>query len=311
MRDCIAFISHIASAPILRVFERLQDEIPRDLEIRFVLSCEDPAPPEVVTTLGRRLYQVRRDDLFELGYARKCQAADWQMAGNLDLVFLDFAARFPEYDRIWFVEYDVHWEGRWSVLFERFRRSDADVLATIVHRVADAPHKLRALSYPRMLVAAGQQWNHDHLLKAFLPICRLSRAALGALHDLYEQGFGGHYEVMVPSSAARAGLRVEDIGGCGPYVRAENRNRFYFAQPQTSTHSPGTFVFRPETKVLPRLNTLWHPVKPGAVPLWHPLRLRGSPMKTLLERLKPTLWRIATRIWFATRWRPYEAETSG
>ncbi len=310
MRDCVAFISHIARAPVLRVFDRLQDEIQPGLDLRFVLSSEDPAPPEAVAALGERLYRVDREDLFKLGYAQKCQATDWEMAGNLDLVFLDFAVRFPEYDRVWFVEYDVHWEGRWSVLFERFRVSDADVLATIVHRVADAPHKLRALSYPRMVAPAGQEWEEDHLLKAFLPICRLSRAALQALHDLYGEGFCGHYEVMVPSSAARAGLRIEDIGGCGSYVRTENRNRFYFAQPKTSTHSPGTFVFRPEPKVLPRPNTLWHPVKPGAVPLWHPLRLGGSPMKTLLERLKPKLWHLATRIWFATRWRPYKAEAS-
>ena len=310
MRDCIAFVSHIASAPVLGVFDRLCDEIPQDFDIRFVLSSESPVAPEAATALGERLHPVNREALFELGYTQKCQATDWEMAGNLDLVFLDFAARFPQYDRIWFVEYDVHWEGRWSVLFERFRESDADVLATIIHRVADAPHKLRALSYPRMVVPAGRKWDDDHLLKAFLPICRLSRAALQALHDLYDEGFGGHYEVMVPSSAARAGLRIEDIGGCGSYVRAENRNRFYFAQPKTSTHSPGSFVFRPEPKVLPRLNTLWHPVKPGVVPLWHPLRLGGSPMKLLLERVKPKLWRVATRIWFATRWRPYEVEAS-
>ncbi len=310
MRDCIAFISHIATTPVLRVFDRLRHETLHDLDIRFVLSSEDPAPQEAVAALGESLYRVAREDLFELGYAQKCQAADWEMAGNLDLVFLDFAARFPAYARIWFVEYDVHWEGRWSVLFERFRASNADVLATIIHRVADAPHKLRALTYPRMVAPAGQEWDDDHVLKAFLPICRLSRAALKTMHELYEEGFGGHYEVMVPSSAARAGLCIEDIGGCGPYVRTENRNRFYFAQARTSTHSPGTFVFRPEPKVLPHLNTLWHPVKPGIVPLWHPLRLDGSPMKTLLERLKPRLWRIATRIWFATRWRPYKAEAS-
>ena len=308
MRDCIAFISHIATVPVLRVFDRLRSEIRPDLDIRFVLSSEEDAPATAVTALGKSLYQVRREDLFELGYPRKCQAVDWEMAGNLDLVFLDFAARLPHYDRIWFMEYDVHWEGRWSVLFERFRASNADVLATIVHRVSDAPHKLRALSYPRMVVPPGQGWDDDTLLKAFLPICRLSRAALTALNDLYEEGFGGHYEVMVPSSAVRAGLCVEDIGGRGPYVRNENRDRFYFAQARTSTHSPGSFVFRPEPKVLPRPNTLWHPVKPGVVPLWHPLRLGGSPMKTLLERVKPKLWQVATRIWFATRWRPLQAE---
>ena len=307
MRECIAFISHVATPPVLRVFERLRRETPVDLDVRFILSSDEMVPDQAP---GNRLDQITRADLFNLGYPGKSRAADWEMAGNLDLVFLAFAGRHPEYERIWFIEYDVHWEGRWDVLFERFRSSTADVLATIILRIADAPHKLRALSYPPLILPVEPEWNEAQLLKAFLPICRLSRAALDALHKIYQAGFGGHYEVMVPSAAAIAGLGIEDIGGNGPFVRPENRNRFYFAQPATSSHSPGSFVFRPAPKVLRRPNTLWHPVKPQNVPLWHPLRITGSPLKSLLEWVKPFLWQAVTCLWFSTRWRPLDAKAS-
>ena len=98
--------------------------------------------------------------------------------------------------------------------------------------------------------------------------------------------------------------RTEDFGGRGPYVRPENRDRFYFAHSATYSHSPGTFVFRPAPRVLPRPNTLWHPVKPAGVPVWHPMRVRGNPIKNALETLKPMVWRCVIRLWFATRWRP-------
>ena len=307
-RDCVAFISHVASGPVGEVFRRLQREAPAGLDVLFVLSSDGAATDETLG-LGDSLVQVTGADLFRLGYPAKCRSEGWEMAGNLDLVFLEFARRHAQYDRTWFVEYDVHWQGKWSVLFERFGDSDADVLATTVRRIAERPRRLGVHSYPPLVLPPAMAHDPASLLNAFLPICRLSRAALGALEQAYRDGLCGHYEIMVPSVSSWAGLVIEDIGGNGAFVRPENRNRFYFAQAGTSSHSPGSFVFRPQPRVLPRQNTLWHPVKPGSVPLWHPLRDTGSPLKRAVEWLKPFVWRGVVRLWFATRWRPLDAGT--
>ncbi|MFT8246597.1 hypothetical protein [Roseomonas sp. BN140053] len=292
------------------MFERLRREAPPMMDVAFLLSNDEPPPCEAGMS-SQELVHVTLSDLFRLGYPEKCRAADWEMAGNLDLVFLEFARRRPYYDRYWFVEYDVHWEGNWSVFFERFRRTGADLLATTILPIDEVPHKRAVLSYPRLVMPAALNWTSANLLKGFLPICRLSRRALQALHDAYQAGLGGHYEITVPSIAAQTGMRVEDIGGNGPYVRPENRNRFYFAQAGTYSHSPGTFVFRPAQKVLPYQNTLWHPVKPAGVSLWHPLLLTGSPLKTLIERAKPLVSHCITRLWFATVWRPLRDQDTG
>ena len=300
---CIAFVTHALNPAIHAAFERLVREAPPDHDVFLLLSGDAPAP-YIAGPRGDRVVRVTREDVFRLGYPEKCRREGWRIDGNGDLLFLEFRRRHPGYGRFWFVEYDVHWEGRWGVLFEHFRASPADVLGGIMYPVAETPQKLRVLDYPRLVLPEGAGWTPERAIKGFLPICRVSGAALDAMDAAYRGGLGGHYEITLFSVPARAGLVLEDFGGRGPYVRPENRDRFYFAHSATYSHSPGTFVFRPAPRVLPRPNTLWHPVKPAGVPVWHPMRVRGDPLKNALEAVKPLLWQAMVRLWFATRWRP-------
>lgn len=302
-RPSVAVVSHVLNDAIRAGFERLLREAPADHDVRFILSSDDPH-----ANLGGlaedQVDRISRGDLFALGYPEKCQDADWNMAGNLDLVFLEFQRRHPGHGQYWFLEYDVHWEGAWSVLFEHFRESGADVLGATMLRMDDVPHKENNPPYPRHVVPPGMAWARQHVLKGFLPACRISERALLALDAAYCAGLGGHYEVNVPTVAAQNGMAVEDFGGRGHFVRPENRDRFYFARGDNYSHSPGSFVFRPVQRVLPRPNTLWHPVKPGGVPAWHPLRVEGGPAKAVIEWVKPLVWHAVILLWFAVRWRP-------
>ena len=309
-RPCVAVVTHVLNVPVRAVFERLRREMPADHDARVILSTDDPQAA-LAGLAEADVERISRADILRLPFPEKCRADKWEMAGNLDLVFLEFARRNPGYDQYWFIEYDVHWEGVWSTFFEHFRASPAGVLAASVHRMDDAPHKEFSSPYPPFVVPQGMAWPREHYLKAFLPICRVSREALDALHRGYGAGLRGHYEVMIPSVAAQNGMAVEDYGGRGAFVRPENQDRFYFAHPETYSHSPGNFVFRPSQSVLRRRNTLWHPVKPEGVPLWHPLRIEGGVVKSLLEWGKPHAWRALIRLWFATRWRPLRDPPAG
>ena len=303
VRPVVAVVSHVLNDAIRIGFERLWREAPDDHDVRFILSTDDPdatlsgVPEEQVD-------RIRRDDLFALGYPEKCQAADWDMAGNLDLVFLEFRRRHPGHGQYWFLEYDVHWEGKWSVLFEHFRGSDSDVLGATMLHIDEVPHKENNPPYPRQVVPPGMAWARQHVLKGFLPACRVSERALLALDAAYRTGLGGHYEINVPTVAAQNGMVIEDFGGRGRFVKPDNQDRFYFARGDNYSHSPGSFVFRPVQRVLRRPNTLWHPVKPGGVPAWHPLQVEGGLAKTLIEWIKPLVWQTIIRLWFAARWRP-------
>ena len=302
-RISVAFVSHVWTADIQKVFERLRNEAPPDHDVRFLLNTATIAPETHLSPEEIECVVVK--DLFQLPYPEKCHAGKWDIAGNLDLVFLEFRRRLPNYDFYWFVEYDVHYEGHWSKFFEHFRTSDAGIIGTTLEDIAKIPHKIVTLEYPVLVVPQNMDWNNNNMIKGFFPICRLSSALLDALDRDYRAGLSGHYEITMPTVASLDGMIVEDVGGTGRFVRDGNLNRFYFANGATYTHSPGNFVFRPDiAKVLPRENTLWHPVKPTGVPLWHPLRIRGGFFKNIIEAIKPIVVRVTIRWWFATRWRP-------
>ena len=298
----VAFVSHVWTPDIQLVFDRLVREAPADHDVRFVLSADanEPDPP-----IGAdRVVRISRDDLFRLPYPQKCHPGPWVIAGNLDLVFLEFRRRMPGFLQYWFVEYDVHFEGHWSRFFNHFRDSESAIIGAIQEYISKVPHKLD-LGYPSLFVPDKMTWEEDRQVKGFFPLCRLSPVLLDALDRDYRCGLGGHYEITMPTVAAQHGLKLEDFGGNGSFVRPDNRNRFYFANNASYSHSPGNFVFRPNIRrVLPRQNTLWHPVKPEGVPLWYPIRPEGGTMRRLFENLKLPIGRAFIHFWFATRWRP-------
>ena len=201
--------------------------------------------PDIQTELNSSLVHVSQQDLLQKPYPVKCERRDWVIEGNLDLVFLEFRRRMPQYDQYWFIEYDVHYQGNWNCFFEHFRSSSSGLLATTLAYCNTLPGKLELLRHPRLALHEDISWKIEDIIKGFLPICRISAVVLDLLDQDYQAGLGGHYELIVPTVAHQAGLRIEDIGGNGPFVREHNRDRFYFAKGSSYTHSPGNFVFRP------------------------------------------------------------------
>lgn len=184
--------------------------------------------------------------------------------GNNDLPVLDFFRLHPGHDHYWIVEYDVRWSGDWGELFAELAASPADLLAANIEPYANNPD----WTWWATMGHQGRQLPESYRLKAFLPFCRLSRAALHAIDSGYGAGVVGHYEATWPSLCQMAQLRVEDIGGQGSFTPPARRGRFYTNTPAALDMSPGSFVFRPaitegdlRRMAIGRPPMLWHPVK--------------------------------------------------
>ncbi|MBI5165600.1 MAG: hypothetical protein HY985_17060 [Magnetospirillum sp.] len=255
MIEVVLLMTHRLDGAILAGFRRLVEEAGRTVVLLYNRG-DDPRPGPWWPA-GSFVFDAA--DIRGLGFPAKGRR---RSAWDVELFPLLYRRHHPEVDRVWVVEYDVAFTGRWHTLFDAFAASPADLLATTIHSHAANPgwDNWRTVSAPD-----GPVERRD-LLRAFLPCCRLSAAAFAALETAYAAGWDGHYEATVPTLIARAGLSIEDIGGNGPFVAPGNENRFYTNTPAANSLAPGSFVFRPvREQPGPEPDRLWHPVKPPSV----------------------------------------------
>lgn len=299
----MVILTHFYNRWLAEKLMRLAEEAPAD-HVLFLASSEghDSLPAAIAGITG--VFAVTDAALHAMPYPERCIQRQTTPAEAADLLQLLFWQTHPEFEHYWFIEYDVEYCGDWGVLFNHFRASEADLLATKIVPLKQTPRKAHVLEPSLRLPPALIGRSADTIL-AFFPICRLSSAAFRCIDTRYREGTAGHFEMTLATCCFLDGLAIEDIGGNGPFVRPHNRNRFYFCTPGSFSHSPGNFVFRPVMRhTLNRRNTLWHPIKPDGVRLWYPDQHHGRPAKIVLEWLKPLLWRAAIWLWFVVFWRP-------
>lgn len=260
MSTLILLQSHRLDATTLDGFRRLRADCAGACEVRLLLDvtprARSPAP-ELSELPPAELFTVdelsRRYDLSTVHGPRP-----GIHGGNALVPVIDLAAR-RDFDHLWVIEYDVRFTGCWRTLFEAFGASDADLLTTTVHRYASNPRWawFDSLRHPARRIP------RERRVRAFLPVYRLTRAAVALMREAYRDGWHGHYEVLLPTLALEAGLVVEDLGGDGEFVRAGNRNRFYTNNPRAPSLAPGTLVNRPVRPTHARCQPglLYHPVK--------------------------------------------------
>lgn len=301
-KTAVLFVTHFVDAFIRRAFERLLDQSPVGHDVFLVVNfgAKPITVPPDYERFADRLFLCNTECLLSLKYSVKCNRAGWRGSGwtlnpgNADTIFLLFHRRHPQYEYVWGIEYDVHYEGSWSYFFEHFDRSTADLLGTTLG--ATFKDVLPKVTRPSGIPLADKD-----VVRGFFPVFRLSRRALATLDRAYQSGWSGHFELVWATVLIKEGLEIEDFGGDGIYVKPDNMNRFYFNHPLRWSLSPGSFVFRPNVKVLSRPNTLWHPVKPDYVRPWD-----AGGQLSYLRRLKNSTmtngYALMNWVWFATSW---------
>lgn len=255
-REAILLMTHFVDPMIVGHARRLAAES-GGRDVFVLLNRSDDVNPTFRPPSDVQVFGFTVDDLRALDYPIKGRRIRDK---DIELFSFTFWKAHPEYERLWVVEYDVTFSGRWSDLFDYFADSDAALLATSIHRWAINP---QWPNWPSVTPPDGQPVHLHRFIRAFMPLYRMSRAGYAVLDQAYRAGWDGFYEGIVPRILLDGGLSIEDIGGDGEFVQPKNRNRFYTSTPSDNTLSPGSFVFRPimaEPGSEP--GRLWHPVKP-------------------------------------------------
>lgn len=207
----IVFLAHVWSESVAKRFERLRRETAPLAEC-FLLLQDDGG--DVVrnwrgylATIGAPDALVTFNDLTlpaELGHR---YFGMQRVMANTHFPLLQFA-RSRRYAYYWQVEFDVEYRGSWHDFFAAYTQTDASLLAMHFHTFVDWPEWCW---WPSLTLPPGIDLLGDKLYKCFLPVMRLSRAAVDTIEQSHRQGWMGHFEAVLPTSLLLAGHRLEDL----------------------------------------------------------------------------------------------------
>lgn len=255
----ILFATHEFSNSVLEAFRKLCVEA-RGYGDVFILHDGRNLPP---ATLEAPVFTF---DFAALKREFPQALGDTYIPGNCHLAFWDFFRHHPTYQFVWIIEYDVRISGSWGVVFEHYRGNDSDLICCHLRSWEQEPD----WCWWRSLRFNGRPLPVEARLRAFLPIQRLSAQAMQAIHNALVRNCEGHFEAFIPSFLRESGLRLEDMGGDGPFVPKGRRNSFYtsLSTSDGSLFGLGTMRFRPPHAFWGfRKNRLYHPVKAGSTGL--------------------------------------------
>jgi len=196
-RTAIVTLTHIWSRAIKREHEKRvrQGGAYGDVWLlyhRYDASMQTPVAPRVECMTRRDLDRLH------------CPPPPVELAkgGLAQLFMLEFARRHPDYDRYWFIEFDVRFSGDWALLFEATDAVDADLLAPCVRTRDQHPDWKwwQSLTHPREVISDQKQ------LRCLNVICRLSARACKTLDETCQHGWNGHSEVLFPTILSHAGM---------------------------------------------------------------------------------------------------------
>lgn len=185
--------------------------------------------------------------------------------GNQYATYVDLLHLYPEVKYFWFVEYDVRFSGNWCEFVDTCNRSRADMLGLHIRRREEIPDwdwwpSIRNEIDPKKELPG---------IRAFQWVSRLSRDALNLIAKrCMEDGWTGHMEALVPSLLYDAGMRIEEIGGRGPFTPEERRGLYYSSENVVSSPSHNGDLGLGSNRFSPplflwgiRKNRIYHPVK--------------------------------------------------
>ena len=254
--ECLIFLAHHTQPGAMSALEDVRRQCAASFTIVPLFDQTNGAFPidHITAALGITCAQVTR----LLPYRKKhSQHPGTFWSRNIDLPLMWFFHENPGYERYWVMEYDVRFTGQWMDFFRHFAPSRSDLLASTLFDYSFRPgwDNWSTLKSPERVP-------EQERVRALFPLYRISNAALRALHEAYCAGWSGHYEVTIPTILKRRGFTLEDFGGDGSYVAAENHNRFYRNSPGIAGLAPGTFTVAPnQISADYPPSMLWHPIK--------------------------------------------------
>ena len=288
-RDVFIYFSYKPakiSRRIVRFYQSLRNSIP-DIDFHIVTYDNSGSagyrPIRIADTeFPRSVYNLA--SVRAMGYPAKVPQSSFPFKDHCDIPILLFWRDHQEYRRYWVMEDDVEYTGDLGTLIRGLRATSGNSELLCTH--------LRLLpkdwNYICMFSTGSDLPPPDHPFRVcFLPFFCATFTALAAIDGAYLRGWSGQHEMVWPSVLDFAGMRIRDIGGCGPFVAPEDRNQRYIDRSPGDYQKHGSFGTK-KIRLAPgrEPDMLWHPVK--TFPNWVTMKRKRIVSIAEYYLLRPT-----------------------
>lgn len=256
-----AIVTHKFDRAICRNIDRIHDQLGQ----KYKLAVHYDATSTQNFQLPRLNCQVRPFNFEKVRTKFPHLAHAGVVPGNQYATYIELLPVFPDIKYFWFVEYDARFSGNWRTLVDACSQSDADMLGCHIRTKEEIPDwewwsSIRSMHEPQKQLAG---------IRAYTWVVRLSRRALELVAQRsINEGWVGHQEGLLPSLLSDAGMRIEEIGGRGPFTPQERRGLYYSSEYGISWPSRNGDFGLGSNRYGPALllwglrkNRLYHPVK--------------------------------------------------
>lgn len=180
--------------------------------------------------------------------------------GNNHFPLMQFYRDFPNYKYYWNIEYDVYFNGDWSLFFDEFKLIDIDFLSCHIEHFLQDPY----WNWWDTIDTKEIHINTLQYLKSFSPIYRISNPALFFLDDIFKKGIKGHYEALIPTILNHFNYTIADISGNNDFTMEGFKEKYYkngvTRRTNNRTSTMRTLpIYQKCDLILP--NKLYHPCK--------------------------------------------------
>jgi len=257
-RSVILLATHKINDFIISQYYSIQRGIDKDTDVILLLEDNELELSLLPVDIKYYIFSVETLNLLKYNPIQETI-----IPGSNHFPVLQFYREHGDYAYYWNIEYDVYFNGNWSVFFKEFESLKTDFISSHVETYDSRQDwgwwyslKFKTVSIERT------SW-----VKSFNPVYRISNAALSCLDNVLSAGNSGHHECLIATVLSNNRFSINDLGGCGAFTPESLVNKFYqsykgiddFYRKSTMRYRP---VFsREDIKKLAEDNMIYHPVK--------------------------------------------------